>query len=89
MMLHDLPSYYVVYQQAQRWIKAQVFEPLVHNLRAVLQIAEGRQEMPTVAIFDSRTLQSSVESVAAPATTGRNATKATKSIWRLIPWRIF
>jgi len=43
-------------------IKAQVFESLVHDLRAVLRIAEGRQEMPTGAIFDSRTLQSSVES---------------------------
>lgn len=62
MMPHDLPPYYVVYQQTQRWIKAQVFESLVHDLRAVLRIAEGRQEMPTAAIFDSRTLQSSVES---------------------------
>ena len=56
MMPHDLPPWYVVYQQTQRWIKAQVFESLVHDLRAVLRIAEGRQEMPTASIFDSRTL---------------------------------
>jgi transposase len=62
MMPHDLPPYYVVYQQAQRWIKAKVFEEIVYDLRAVLRIAEGRQEMPTAAIFDSRTLQSTVES---------------------------
>jgi transposase len=62
MMPHDLPPWYVVYQQTQRWIKAKVFESLVHDLRAVLRIAEGRQEMPTAAIFDSRTLQSTVES---------------------------
>jgi len=43
-------------------IKAKVFEALVYDLRAVLRIAEGRQEMPTAAIFDSRTLQSTVES---------------------------
>src|SRR5215470_12133941 len=58
---HDLPPWHVVYQQTQRWIKANVFESLVHDLRAALRIAEGRQEMPTAAIFDSRTLQSGVE----------------------------
>ena len=62
LMPHDLPPWYVIYQQAQRWIKAKVFESLVHDLRAVLRIAEGRQEQPTSAIFDSRTLQSTVES---------------------------
>src|SRR5262250_2964093 len=62
LMPHDLPPWHVVYQQAQRWIKAKVFESLVHDLRAVLRIAEGRKEQPTAAIFDSRTMQSSVES---------------------------
>jgi hypothetical protein len=57
---YDLPPWHVVCQQTQRWIKAQVLEALAHNLRAALRIAEGRQEMPTAAIFDSRTLQSSV-----------------------------
>ena len=46
----------------RRWLKAQVFESIAHDLRAVLRIAEGRKEMPTAAIFDSRTLQSTVES---------------------------
>jgi len=62
LMPHDLPPWHVVYQQAQRWIKAKVFESLVHDLRAVLRIAEGRKEQPTAAIFDSRTMQSTVES---------------------------
>src|SRR5262245_36465097 len=62
LMPHDLPPWYVVYQQSQRWIKAKVFESLVHDLRAVLRIAEGRKGQPTAAIFDSRTLQSTVES---------------------------
>jgi len=43
-------------------MKAKVFESIAHDLRAVLRIADGRQEMPTAAIFDSRTLQSTVES---------------------------
>ena len=59
---HDLPPWYVVYQQTRRWLKAKVFESLVHDLRAVLRIAEGRQEEPSAAIFDSRTLQSTPES---------------------------
>jgi transposase len=42
--------------------KAKVFEEIASDLRAVLRIADGRQEMPTAAIFDSRTLQSTVES---------------------------
>jgi transposase len=62
MMPHDLPPYYVVYQQMRRWLKAGVFEAITHDLRAVLRLAEGRQEMPTASIFDSRTLQSTVES---------------------------
>jgi transposase len=62
LMPHDLPPWHVVYQQTQRWIKAKVFESLVHDLREVLRIAEGRKEKPTAAIFDSRTLQSTVES---------------------------
>src|SRR5215468_4681680 len=62
MMPHDLPPYYVVYQQMRRWLKAGVFEAITHDLRAVLRIADGRQEMPTASIFDSRTLQSTVES---------------------------
>jgi len=62
MMPHDLPPWHVVYKQTQRWITAQVFESLAYDLRAVLRIAEGRQEAPTAAIFGSRTLQSTVES---------------------------
>lgn len=62
MMPHDLPPWYVVYQQSRRWMKAKVFEEIAYDLRAVLRIADGRQEMPTAAIFDSRTLQSTVES---------------------------
>ena len=37
MMPHDLPPWDVVYQQTQRWLKAGVFEALVHDLRAVVK----------------------------------------------------
>lgn len=61
-MPHDLPPWNVIYQQSRRWMKAEVFQALVHDLRAVLRIADGRKESPTAAIFDSRTLQSTPES---------------------------
>jgi len=62
MMPNDLPPWYTVYQQTQRWIAAGVFEAIVHDLRAVLRLSKGRKEQPRAAIFDSRTLQSTPES---------------------------
>lgn len=62
MMPNDLPPWEMVYQQTQRWIRAGVFEAMVHDLRALLRLAKGRKEQPSAAIFDSRTLQSSPES---------------------------
>jgi transposase len=62
MVPNDLPPWYTIYQQTQRWLKAGVFEALVHDLRVLLRLATGRNEQPTATIFDSRTLQSSVES---------------------------
>jgi len=61
-MPSDLPPWEMVYQQSQRWIKAGVFEHMVHDLRVLLRLAKGRQAQPTATIFDSRTLQSSPES---------------------------
>ena len=62
MMPHDLPPWYAVYQQGQRWIKAGVFEAMVHDLRALLRLAKGKHEQPSAVIFDGRTLQSTPES---------------------------
>lgn len=62
MMPNDLPPWEMVYQQTQRWIKAGVFEDMVHDLRELMRVGQGRKEQPSAAIFDSRTLQSSPES---------------------------
>jgi transposase len=62
MMPNDLPPWYTVYQQSQRWLSAGVFEAMVHDLRALMRLAAGRNEQPTAVILDSRTLQSSPES---------------------------
>jgi len=62
MMPNDLPPWHTVYQQAQRWISAGVFEDMVHDLRALLRLAKGKKEQPSAAIYDGRTVQSSPES---------------------------
>jgi transposase len=62
MMPNDLPPWPAVYQQTQRWLRAGVFEAIVHDLRMLLREIEGRPPQPRAAIFDSRTLQSSPES---------------------------
>ena len=61
-MPHDLPPWEAVYQQTQRWIKAGVFEEIVHDLRVLLRLSEDRAPEPTAAILDSRTLRSTPES---------------------------
>src|SRR4028119_542656 len=62
MLPHDFPPWEVVYQQTQRWLAAGVFEAMVHDLRAVLRLAQGREAEPTAAVMDSRTLRSTPES---------------------------
>jgi transposase len=61
-MPHDLPPWEAVYQQTRRWLSAGVFEEIVHDLRLLLRLSEGRASAPTAAILDSRTLRSTPES---------------------------
>jgi transposase len=61
-MPHDLPPHYTVYQQTQRWLRAGVFEAMVADLRALIRLGEGKSVEPTAAIFDSRTVQGTIES---------------------------
>ena len=62
MMPHDLPPWAAVYQQTRRWMAAGVFAAIVHDLRELLRLVQGRAAQPTAAILDSRTLQSTPES---------------------------
>jgi transposase len=62
MIPNDLPPWWVVYQQSQRWIAAGVFETIVTDLRMLLRLAEGRDAQPSAVILDSRTVQSTAES---------------------------
>ena len=58
----DLPPWPAVYQQTRRWLAAGCFEAMVHDLRAMLRWAAGRNAQPTAVIFDSATRQSTPES---------------------------
>jgi transposase len=61
-MPHDLPPWSVVYQQTQRWLAAGCFEAVIHDLRTLLRLAQGRAPQPTAVVLDSQTLQSTPES---------------------------
>jgi transposase len=62
MMPGDLPPWEAVYQQTQRWIRWGCFEAIVHDLRELLRVAQGKTAQPSAAVLDGRTMQSSVES---------------------------
>jgi transposase len=51
MMSHDQPPWSLVYRQTQKWLKMGVFEAIIHNLQAVLRLAQGRQEIPELVSF--------------------------------------
>ena len=62
MIPNDLPPWYTVHQQAQRWIKAGCFEAMAHDLRKLLRMLADKDTKPTAVILDGRTMQSTPES---------------------------
>ena len=79
LMPHDLPPWYTVYQQSQRWLNAGVFEQIVHDLRALIRLCQGRSEAPSAVILDARTLQSSPESGARAGYDGHKKKRGSKT----------
>ena len=78
-MPNDLPPWEAVYQQGQRWLRAGVFEAMVHDLRALLRLAAGRPPEPTAVILDARTLQSTPESGARAGYDGHKKRRGSKT----------
>ncbi len=78
MMPHDLPPWPAVYQQTRRWMEADVFETIVHDVRVLLRLAAGRTAHPTAAVLDARTLQSTPESGARAGYDGAKRRKGSK-----------
>lgn len=79
MIPNDLPPWAAVYQQTQRWLRAGVFEQMVHDLRALLRMEAGREPDPTAAILDARTLQSTPESGSRAGYDGHKRKKGSKT----------
>jgi transposase len=79
MIPNDLPPWEVVYQKAQRWLRADVFESPVHDLGESLRVVAGRNARPSAAVLDSWALQSSAESGARAAYGGAKHRKGSKT----------
>lgn len=62
MLPNNLPPWHTIYQPQQCWLKAGVFDALVHDLRMLLHEIEGCTPLPQAAMLDTRTLLSSPES---------------------------
>lgn len=78
LLPNDLPPWPAVFQQMQRWRRAGCFEAIVHDLRVILRVQDGRDPDPTAIILDSRTLQSTPESGARAAYDGAKRRKGAK-----------
>jgi len=78
MLPHDFPPWEAVYQQTRRWLTAGVFEEMVHDLRTLLRLAQGRAPDPTAAVLDSRTLRSTPESGSRAGYDGAKRKKGSK-----------
>jgi transposase len=75
---NDLPPWEIIYQQTQRWLRAGVFEAIVHDLRLLLRTFAGRKGQPSAAILDSRTLRSTPESGSRASYDGAKRKKGSK-----------
>lgn len=78
MLPHDLPPWTAVQQQTQRWLRAGCFENMAEDLRVLLRLCAGRNDAPSAAILDSRTLQSTPESGARAGFDGHKKRKGSK-----------
>ena len=78
MMPNDLPPWPAVQQQTQRWLRAGCFQTMADDLRVVLRLLAPRAGLPTAAILDSRTLQSTPESGARAGFDGHKKRKGSK-----------
>jgi transposase len=71
----NFPPWPTVYQQTRRWLDAGCFEVLVHELRLLLRLEQGRAGQPSAAILDARVRQSSPERGARAGSDGHKRRK--------------
>lgn len=78
MRPNDLPPWYTVYQQTQRWPRAGVFKDMVRDLRMLIREINARMPQPRAALLDSRTFQSTPESGGRAGYDGHKRRKGSK-----------
>lgn len=78
LLPHDFPPWAAVYQQAQRWMKAGVFEAMAHDLRELIRMAQGKSASPSAVLIDGRTMRSTPESGGRAGYDGYKRTKGSK-----------
>ena len=88
LMPHDLPPWHTVYQQSQCWLRAGMFEAIVHDLRAVLRLAKGRTANPRRRFSIAAHCNRRPKAATGRAMMGPNAAGARRCTWRWIPWAI-
>ena len=87
MLPHDFPPWEAAYQQTQRWLAAGVFEATVHDLRAVLRLAQGREAGPTAPpSWTAAPCAPPPRAVTGAATTARSGRRARRSTPPSTPW---
>ena len=79
LLPHEFPPWHTVYDQTQRWLKAGSFEAIVHDLRALLRVTQGRNAQPSAVVLDARTLQSTPESGSRAGYDGHKRKKGSKT----------
>ena len=82
MLPNDLPPWSLVYQQCNAGWKAGCHGKMVHDLRVLPGLADGRKAHPSAAIIDSRTIQSTPSSTGT-GYDGAKRKRASRCIWRL------
>lgn len=75
---NNFPPSDAVYQQARRWLHAKVYETIAHDLRIIARVLEDRDEEPSAAILDGRTLRSTRESGARAGYDGHKKKRGSK-----------
>ncbi len=79
MLPHEFPPWHTVYDQTQRWLRAGSFEAIVHDLRELLRVAQGRDAQPSAIILDARTLPSTPESGGRAGSDGHKRKRGSKT----------
>lgn len=74
----NFPPWEAVYQQTQRWLAADCFAAIVHDLQVLVRAVAGRTAQPSAAIVDSRTVRSSPESGHRAGYDGHKRTRGSK-----------